>query len=364
MEIVRCLPVAGLPANTPAPALDRAEAETLLRGMLLIRALDEKLLLMQRQGRIAFFGPSAGQEAAIAGSGFAAEVDDWIFPALREGGVLLMRGFPLARYFGQLFGNVLDVQKGRQMPMHFSSGAHKFVSLSSVIATQLPQAVGAAWAAKIRKSGEVVFGYIGDGGTSSGDFHAAMNFAAVGRTPCVIVCQNNQWAISVPFSKQTASDGVAVKAAAYGMPGVRVDGNDVLAVLSATRAARARAAAGEGPTLLELVTYRRGGHSSSDDPTRYRDEKTLAPWLLVDPIERFREWLRATSLIDAERDAALLAEVRADIDAALQESEGAAQPPVDSLFSDVYAELPETLAAQRAEVVGDGSGTAEGAFPL
>jgi pyruvate dehydrogenase E1 component alpha subunit/2-oxoisovalerate dehydrogenase E1 component alpha subunit len=332
--------------------------------MLLVRALDEKLLLMQRQGRIAFFGPSAGQEAAIIGSGFVAHANDWVFPALREGGILLMRGFPLKRYFGQLFGNVWDVQKGRQMPMHFSSGPLKFVSLSSVIATQLPQAVGAAWAAKIRGTGEVVFGFIGDGGTSASDFHAAMNFAAVGKVPCVIVCQNNQWAISVPFSKQTASDGVAVKAAAYGMPGVRVDGNDVLAVVHAVGEARARAARGEGPTLVELVTYRRGGHSSSDDPTRYRDESKMPPWLLVDPLERFRAYARERGLVSAEREAALLAAVRAEIDDGLVAAEGAAQPPVDSLFTDVYAELPATLAAQRAEVVGDGSGTAEGAFPL
>jgi pyruvate dehydrogenase E1 component alpha subunit len=363
-DLVRCLPVAGHPANATPPALSADEAETLLRWMLLVRALDEKLLLMQRQGRIAFFGPSAGQEAAIVGSGFVAHANDWIFPALREGGILLMRGFPLRRYFGQLFGNVLDVQKGRQMPMHFSSGAHKFVSLSSVIATQLPQAVGAAWAAKIRKTGEVVFGFIGDGGTSASDFHAAMNFAAVGKVPCVLVCQNNGWAISVPFSKQTASDGVAVKAAAYGMPGVRVDGNDVLAVVSAVRAARERAARGEGPTLVELVTYRRGGHSSSDDPTRYRDEKLVDQWLLVDPIQRFRDYARAHGLVSEAREAEILASVRAEIDAELNASEGAAQPPVDSLFTDVYAHLPATLAAQRAEVVGDGSGTADGAFPL
>jgi pyruvate dehydrogenase E1 component alpha subunit len=363
-DIVRCLPVAGFAATRRAPDLSVADAEAILKWMLLIRALDEKLLLMQRQGRIAFFGPSAGQEAAIVGSGFVARKEDWIFPALREGGILLMRGFPIEGFFGQLFGNMKDVQKGRQMPMHFSGGAQKFVSLSSVIATQLPQAVGAAWAAKIRKSGEVVFGFIGDGGTSSGDFHAAMNFAAVGRVPCVIVCQNNQWAISVPFSKQTASDGVAVKATAYGMPGVRVDGNDALAVVLAISEARERAARGDGPTLVELVTYRRGGHSSSDDPTRYRDEASVQKWLLVDPIERFRDYAEAKGHIDAARAAALLAEVKASIDAGLAATEGAPQPPVDSLFSDVYAELPSTLAEQRAEVVGDGSGTAEGAFPL
>jgi 2-oxoisovalerate dehydrogenase E1 component alpha subunit len=167
------MPVLGEPATIPDPGLEPKDELALLEWMLLIRALDETLLLLQRQGRIAFFGPSAGQEASIVGSGFVAREQDWIFPALREGGILLMRGFPLERYFGQLFGNSLDTQKGRQMPMHFSSGDHRFVSLSSVIATQLPQAVGCAWAAKIKKDDRVSFGFVGDGGTSEGDFHAA-----------------------------------------------------------------------------------------------------------------------------------------------------------------------------------------------
>ncbi len=362
--MLRVMPVAGEPATIPAPELSPTELLSLLRWMLLIRALDEKMLLLQRQGRIAFFGPSAGQEASIAGSGFVARATDWIYPALREGGILLMRGFPIARYFGQMFGNVLDTQKGRQMPMHFSSGEHRFVSLSSVIATQLPQAVGTAWAAKIRKDDVVTYGYIGDGGTSEGDFHCALNFAAVGRVPCVIICQNNQWAISVPFAKQTASDGIAIKATAYGMPGVRVDGNDVLAVVSAVREAHERARRGDGPTLVECVTYRRGGHSSSDDPTRYRDESKMQPWLLVDPIERFKEHLTARSVLDQAELDRMLGEIRSEIDAGLKTAEPAIQPAVDTLFTDVYSKLPQTLAAQRAEVVGDGSGTAEGAFPL
>lgn len=358
------MPVAGLPATEAAPKLAPERLVDLWRWMVFIRAIDEKMLMMQRQGRIAFFGPSAGQEAAIVGSGSVARPTDWIFPALREGGILLMRGFPVARYFGQMFGNVLDTQKGRQMPMHFSSGAHRFVSLSSPIATQLPQAVGAAWAAKIRGEDTVTFGYIGDGGTSENDFHSAMNFAAVGRVPCVIVCQNNQWAISVPFSAQTASDGVAVKAAAYGMPGLRVDGNDVLACVNATNEAFERARSGGGPTLIELVTYRRGGHSSSDDPTRYRDESKVPAWLLVDPIARFREYLAKSGFLDDAREAAIRADIKDAIDAAVREAEPAAQVAVDTLFTDVYGHPPATLRAQRAEVIGDGSGKAEGAFPL
>jgi pyruvate dehydrogenase E1 component alpha subunit/2-oxoisovalerate dehydrogenase E1 component alpha subunit len=360
----RVMPVLGEPATLPDPGLPERDETALLEWMLLIRALDEKLLLLQRQGRIAFFGPSAGQEASIVGSGFVARPEDWVFPALREGGILLMRGFPIERWFGQMFGNALDTQKGRQMPMHFSSGEHRFVSLSSVIATQLPQAVGCAWAARIRGDDVVAFGFVGDGGTSEGDFHAAMNFAAVGRVPCVIVCQNNQWAISVPFSKQTASPGIAIKAVAYGMPGVRVDGNDVLAVVQTVRAAHDRARKGEGPSLVELVTWRRGGHSSSDDPTRYRRDQDAAPWLLVDPIERFEEHLARKGRLDARRREALLAGVRARIDAGLKAAEPAPPPPVASLFDDVCHAMPKTLALQREEVLGEAPGTAEGAFPL
>ncbi len=332
--------------------------------MLRVRLLDEKMLLMQRQGRIAFFGPSSGQEAAIIGSGFVARREDWIFPALREGGVLLLRGFPLEKYFGQLFGNCLDVEKGRQQPMHFSSGEHKYVSLSSVIATQLPQAAGAAYAAKIRKDDCVVFGYLGDGATSEHDFHVALNFAAVWKAPVVFVCQNNQWAISVPFEKQTKSDGVAIKAKAYGMPGVAVDGNDVLAVILATREAHARARAGGGPTLLELVTYRRGGHSSSDDPTRYRDESRVEPWLLVDPLDRFRDWLIAQGQLTPAIEARMRDELTTIMNQALATAEAADKPPIETLFTDVYASMPPHLRQQMLEVQGDGSGTAEGAFPL
>jgi pyruvate dehydrogenase E1 component alpha subunit len=364
MTLLRVLPVLSEPATAPPPALSPGEHERLYRGMLRLRLLDEKLLLLQRQGRIAFFGPSHGQEAAIIGSGFVARTGDWIFPALREGGVLLERGFPLERYFGQLFGNSLDVAKGRQQPMHFSSREHRFLSLSSVIATQLPQATGAAYAAKLRGDDCVVFGYLGDGATSEHDFHAALNFAAVWKAPVVFICQNNQWAISVPFEKQTASAGVAVKARAYGMPGTGVDGNDVLAVVSAVREAHARARAGEGPTLLELVTYRRGGHSSSDDPTRYRDESGVAAWLLVDPLDRYRRHLAGLGLWSQDREDLARSEIARALTEALAAAEAASKPALSTLVTDVYAEVPRHLAKQLAAVEGDGTGTAEGAFPL
>lgn len=336
----------------------------MFRSMLLIRMLDEKMLLLQRQGRIAFFGPSAGQEAAIIGSGAVARKDDWIFPALREAGIALHRGFPLEQYFGQLFGNVLDPQQGRQQPMHFSSGAVHYVSLSSPIATQLPQAVGAAVAAKLKGDGAVIFAYLGDGATSEHDFHSALNFAAVWKAPVIFCCQNNGWAISVPFEKQTASAGVAVKAAAYGMPGIAVDGNDVLAVRTSTQMAFERAQRGEGPALLEFVTWRRGGHSSSDDPTRYRDEASIPAWVLVDPLQRYREWLRAEGILGAGNEEAIAGDLKASIEDGIAKAEHAARPDLESMFRDVYAAMPPSLTRQMMTADRDTSGKAEGAFPL
>lgn len=363
-NLVRVLPLEGLPATTAAPKLSAEQHRDMFRSMLRIRMLDEKMMLLQRQGRIAFFGPSAGQEAAIVGSGSVARAEDWIFPALREAGVALHRGFPLEQYFGQLFGNVLDPQKGRQQPMHFSSGAVHYVSLSSPIATQLPQAVGAAYAAKLRGDGTVIFAYLGDGATSEHDFHSALNFASVWKAPVLFLCQNNGWAISVPFEKQTASDGIAIKASAYGMPGIAVDGNDVLAVRATTQMAMDRALRGEGPVLLEFVTWRRGGHSSSDDPTRYRDEDQIPPWVLVDPLQRYRDYLRSANIVNVADEQIIVTELQSAMDAALAIAENADRPSMDTLFTDVYAAVPPHLQRQMNSAGQDTTGRAEGAFPL
>ena len=364
-RLVRVFPHAEPSDFRPAPALSRERLVGLFAHMLFCRVLDEKMLGMQRQGRIGFYGPGNGQEASVTGSASAFEKSDWIFPALREGAALLLRGFPLEKYIAQTIGNALDVSKGRQMPCHFSSGPHKFLSLSSVIGTQIPQAVGAAMAAKIRGDKTVVGGYLGDGATSSTDFHAAMNFAGVFKAPVVLVCQNNQWAISVPFSMQTASKGVAIKARAYGFEGVAVDGNDILAVYAVAKAAVDKARAGNGPTLIECVTYRRGGHSSSDDPTRYRKEGATAAWLLEDPVDRYRVWLKANhAWTDAEEEA-IKESARRTIDLAIKAAEAAPLPTPGSMFDDVYGEIPEDIARQRDLCLGtlDG-GKNEGAFPL
>jgi pyruvate dehydrogenase E1 component alpha subunit/2-oxoisovalerate dehydrogenase E1 component alpha subunit len=249
--------------------------------------------------------------------------------------------------------------------MHFSDRKVRTVAWSSVIGTQLPHAMGAAWAAKIRHDDTVMIGYMGDGASSGGDFHAAANFAGVFRLPVVFFCQNNQWAISVPFTRQTASDGVAVKAAAYGFPGVRVDGNDLLAVIAASREAAERARRGDGPTLIEAVTFRMGGHSSSDDPTRYRDAELVPEWEKRDPVVRLRAWLGATGVLKDGDEERWTQEINDEISAAVTEAEALPAPAIETLFTDVYAAMPRHIEEQKRYAVAMGEGTKfEGAFPL
>jgi pyruvate dehydrogenase E1 component alpha subunit/2-oxoisovalerate dehydrogenase E1 component alpha subunit len=287
----------------------------------------------------------------VIGSAYALDREDWIFPALRQGGAMLMRGMPMTAYLAGMFGNSLDIQKGRQQPMHFSYPDGNVVAWSSCMSNQLPQAVGAAYAFRIRGEKRVAAGYLGDGATSEGDFHTAMNFAATWRTPCVFVCQNNQWAISVPTALQTASLTYAVKARAYGMPGVRVDGNDAVAVYAVTKEAADRARRGEGPTLVECVTYRMGAHSSSDDPKRYREDSETARWREQDPIDRMRRYLESVSLWDLQKDRALVTEVQDEVDRAVKEVETAGPPPVETMFQDVYHDVPPHLEQQYEELV-------------
>jgi pyruvate dehydrogenase E1 component alpha subunit/2-oxoisovalerate dehydrogenase E1 component alpha subunit len=233
------------------------------------------------------------------------------------------------------------------MPSHQSGRAVNQVSWSSCIGPQLPQAVGAAWAMRAKKTGAIAIGFCGDGATSQGDFHAAMNFAGVWQAPCVLVCQNNHWSISVPTEKQTASRTIAVKARAYGMPGVRVDGNDVLAMMRVLGEACARARAGGGPTFIEALTYRMGAHSTSDDPSRYRSQDEVDAWARKDPLDRLRNHLVHLGLVSDAGDAAMEAELGREIAAAIDEVEAMPPPDRASLLEDVYAELPWHLREQQ-----------------
>src|SRR5437870_3283508 len=294
---------------------------------------------------------SVRQRSAARVSAIARDRGDGTFPALREGGAMLLRGFPLVPYLCPIFGNSGDETKGRQMPSHMASRSVNQVSWSSCIGTQLPQAVGAAMAARIKGDRTVIAAYMGDGATSEGDFHVAMNFAGVFKAPVVFVCQNNHWAISVPTAKQTASESIAVKAVAYGFPGVKVDGNDTVAVYGAMKEAVDRARSGGGPTLLECETYRIGAHSSSDDPTRYRDEREVEQWKKRDPLELLRSRLQAWGLWTARQEDELRAQVLEEVNGAIAEAEKKPDPPRESLFDDVYANVPWSLREQREELL-------------
>lgn len=314
--------------------------------MLRLRILDQRMLTLQRQGRIGFYGTATGEEAAIIGSAYALKKDDWIFPALRQGGAALLRGYPLVEYISQCMGNAADKTKGRQMPSHYCYRPANFVSWSSCIGTQIPHAVGAAWAMKIRGDKNVAIGYMGDGATSQGDFHVAMNFAGVFKVPVVFFCQNNQWSISVNIKQQTASESIAIKAEAYGFKGVTVDGNDVLAVYSATKDAVDNARAGNGPGFVEAVTYRMGAHSSSDDPRLYRQDEEVEEWKRKDPINRLLKYLEQLGYWSSSEQEALEDRLTQEILDAVAEAEKIGPPSVETLFEDVYSEMLPNLKEQ------------------
>jgi 2-oxoisovalerate dehydrogenase E1 component alpha subunit len=336
----------------PAVTLPNAEVLRLYRWMVLNRALDERMITLQRQGRIGFYIGSIGEEATVIGTAAAMEDRDWIFPCYREHGAALLRGLTLRSFMCDLFRNAGDdTGKGRQMPCHETFRAGNYASISSPIATQVPHAVGAAWAARLKGDDMVALTYFGEGATSASDFHTGLNFASVRRSPVVFVCRNNGWAISMPREKQTGAETIAQKAIAYGIHGERVDGNDLLAVHAATRRARERATRGEGPTLLECVTYRVEGHSTSDDPRAYRPADLVEPWKRRDPILRMRRYLAKQGALDDATDATMRVEIREELQRALKEAEAfPPKPPLASLFEDVHAELTPQLRQQLAEL--------------
>jgi len=342
----------GTPGATAAPHETAFSPDELLaayRLMLLARATDDRCLTLQRQGRIGFYVPASGQEAAQIGAAHALLPEDWVFPAYRELGVALARGVPLETLLNQFIGNSGDLLKGRQMPNHYGYREFRFVVASSPIGTQITQAVGAALAARRRKDPIVTITFFGDGATSSNDFHAGMNFAGVYRAPTIFFCENNQWAISLPREKQTRSSTLAEKANAYGFPGVVVDGTDLLGVHRAVADARTRAAAGEGPTLIEAQVYRFGPHSTSDDPHRYRSDADVAHWKETDPIKRVRKLLGESGQLDDARDTALVEEARAQVARAVAAAEKMAPVGHGTLFEDVFASPTPQLENERAE---------------
>lgn len=349
--------------------LEEKDFKEMYRLMVLTRTYEERSIKLQRQGRIGFYIGCKGQEASHIGSAYALKHDEWIYPAYREPGVLFMRGVSVKSMVAQMIGNSGDPAKGRQMPCHYTFAEAHYGSISSPLATQIPHAVGAAFANKYQGKKEAVITYFGDGSTSEGDFHAGLNFAAVFKAPVVFICQNNKWAISVPFSKQTATENIAVKAVAYGMPGVLVDGNDILAVYYVSKQAAERARNGEGPTLIESNTYRLGPHSSSDDDKRYRPESELSVWKKKDPIFVFEKFLKKQGLMNEDDFARVKKDCDDEIAKAIKEAEKFAPVPLESLFTDVYKDIPPHLHEQMIELIEEQKRLGESvndteAFPL
>lgn len=338
MEIVRYLSEDG--EATAEPPFEGAELERGYRALRRARHWDERAVVLNRQGRLGVYPPFLGQEAAQVGTALALEPRDWLLPSYRESGAALAHGLPLA--------TLILYWRSEAAGWRFPEGVN-VLPFSIPIATQLPQAVGVAVAGRHLGDGRVAMTYVGDGGTSEGDFHTALNFAGVLAAPVVFVVQNNGWAISVPTERQMRNPRIAERAAGYGIPGVRVDGNDLVAVWQVAREAVARARRGEGPTLIEALTYRVAAHTTSDDPGRYRDERETERWRGRDPVARLRAHLERRGLWDDAREEALEAELRRELEAALREADAAPATRPEEIVEHVFEEMtPELRVAWEA----------------
>ncbi|XP_062159623.1 2-oxoisovalerate dehydrogenase subunit alpha 2, mitochondrial-like isoform X2 [Alnus glutinosa] len=315
--------------------------------MVTLQMMDTVFYEAQRQGRISFYLTTLGEEALNIASAAALTADDLVLPQYREPGVLLWRGFTLQDFANQCFGNMADAGKARQMPIHYVSKNHNYFAVSSPIATQLPQAVGVAYSLKMDGKKACVATFSGDGGTSEGDFHAALNFAAVLDAPLIFIIRNNGWAISTPIEEQFRSDGIVVRGRAYGIRSIRVDGNDALAVYNAVQTAREMAISEQRPILVEALTYRVGHHSTSDDSTKYRPLKEIEYWKMArNPVNRFRKWVERNGWWSDTEESELRSSIRKQLLQAIQNAEKTEKPPLADLFSDVYDHPPSNLQEQ------------------
>jgi pyruvate dehydrogenase E1 component alpha subunit len=320
----------------PAPDISEDDLISLYKWMVLARVFDQRVLKLQRQGRIGTYAPLIGQEAAQVGSAFTLEEQDWIYPSYREGAAIFVHGFPMRNFFLYTMGHL----KGTD-----AEGAHVF-PVQIIIAAQCLHAVGGAWAGKYNGENSVSVAYIGDGGTSEGDFHEALNFAGVYKLPVVFFVQNNQWAISVPRSKQTASETIAQKALAYGLAGIQVDGNDVLAVYATMKQALERARSGN-PVVVEAVTYRQGPHTTADDPTKYRQQDDVENWLAKDPLKRMKAFIIEKGLWNEGLDQQEYAAAEQKVSEAFEIALNTPKSSVSDVFEVVYERKPEQLTQQQ-----------------
>jgi pyruvate dehydrogenase E1 component alpha subunit len=338
LEPQRILDVDGTVVGELPDGLDDDQLHAMMRLMLVGRRLDQKAIALQRRGKLGTYAPLSGQEAASVGSSFAMDTSvDRLVPQYREQLAMLHWGLPLGTYLLQRYGH----PKGAALPDH-----GRLYPQQVALAAHAPHAVGLAWGMKLRGEEGVAICHFGDGASSEGDAHEAMNLAGVTRAPVIFVVQNNNWAISVPLKLQTAGV-IAARAAGVGIAGERVDGNDVLAMFAATRRARERAVAGDSATLIEAVTYRLGAHTTADDPTKYIDPEELEQARTRDPIERFRTWLVSEQLWDEDREAAVVAEIDELIEQATRDFDAAGPADKAAMFDQVFAEEPPRLTRQR-----------------
>jgi len=359
-SLVRVLDDDGKAVGPWDPKLDADTLRRMLRDMMMVRVYDDRMYRAQRQGKTSFYMKATGEEAVAVAAAHALDRDDMCFPTYRQQGLLIARDYPLHEMMCQVYSNRGDKLKGRQLPIMYSDREHGFFSISGNLATQFPQAVGWAMGSAIKGDSRIAAGWIGDGATAEGDFHNAVTFAGVYRAPVILNIVNNQWAIST-FSGIAGGQltTFAARAVGYGIAGLRVDGNDALAVYAATRWAADRARANLGPTLIEHFTYRVEGHSTSDDPTAYRPKDAGAQWPLGDPIERLKAHLVGLGEWDEERNQALLDQLGAEVRAAQKEAEklgtlgNDAGQDVSTLFDDVFEEMPWHLKEQQAQAIAE-----------
>ena len=336
--------------NADLPDIDQTLATKIYRTLAFHRVLDERMVASQRQGRLSFYMTALGEEAASVGGAAALKPQDMIMMQYREQGALMFRDFSLKDFMNQMFSNGEDLGKGRQMPIHYGSKALNCMTVSSTLATQIPQATGYAYGQKLQGLDAVTICYFGEGAASEGDFHAGLNMAAVQETPVIFFCRNNGYAISTPADEQFRGNGIASRGVGYGIKTIRIDGNDILAVLKATQLARAYAVKENKPVLIEAMSYRLGAHSTSDDPSGYRTKEEEAKWQSYDPILRMKNWLVNQKWWDEAQETELFEKLREDVLAAVKVAEKIDKPHIDSLIEDVYDVPSQQLQAQLDEV--------------
>ncbi|WP_411694696.1 thiamine pyrophosphate-dependent dehydrogenase E1 component subunit alpha [Glaciecola sp.] len=333
-----------------SPDIDEVTAKKIASTMQYIRLLDERMVGAQRQGRISFYLACTGEEAATVGSAAALSPNDMIMSQYREQGALAYRGYTTEQFMNQMFSNELDPNKGRQMPVHYGDKKLNFMTVSSPLGTQIPQAAGYAYGQKMAGNDAVTICYFGEGAASEGDFHAGVNMAAVLNCPTIFFCRNNGYAISTPASEQFKGDGIASRGIGYGVKTIRVDGNDVLAVFAATKLAREIALAENCPVLIEAMTYRLAAHSTSDDPSGYRSKNEEEKWRAKDPIERYTKWLDGKGWFDKKATDEFLDKSRAEILAAVKKAEKVSVAPIEDIIEDVYDTPPWHLKQQLTDL--------------